>query len=344
MLKHKYQFTIFEYSDQINNSAATKAVADCNKIFTACGYKDFTLTVNNDAGRKAKFYLNAFLAIIKFLIKVERGSVIGIQYPMLNNVFKYFIKAAKIRGIKFFCVTHDIESLRLGGTDRQLVSKEITNLNFYDCLIVHNDKMLGWLKEQGIKSPMVPLYLFDYLSYDDVVKEPILSNTIVFAGNLSKSIFVYDLNEVGNWKFNLYGPNIKQDLVSGNATWQGVYSPNEVVQHLTGDFGLIWDGESIEQGDEVWGNYLKYNNPHKFSLYLAAGLPVIAPRNSAIGKMITEEQIGFLIDSLHDLNNITIDPEQYRIMKNNCLKIRRQLIKGDYFKTAVKMVEKQLSI
>ena len=343
---HKYQFTIFEYSDKINNSASTKAIADCNKIFTDCGYHDYTLIVNNDSGRKLKFYLTAFFSIMKFLTKVEKGSLVGIQYPMLNNVFKYFIKVAKIKKIKFFCIIHDVESLRLGGTDLHLVKKEISNLYFYDLLIVHNDAMLLWLKNQGVKRSMIPLKLFDYLKKTEsaIPEKSSLTKTIVFAGNLAKSSFVYSLGEIYNWKFNLYGPNFNERLTIGNNTnWLGVFSPDEILDFLQGDFGLIWDGDSVTQSDAAWSNYLKYNNPHKLSLYIAAGIPVIAPKTSAIGQFIIEENIGLLVNDLTDLNFINIKQEQYNVMRSNCLRIRKQITNGEYFKDALNVVENHLS-
>ncbi|QJD97558.1 hypothetical protein HH214_17595 [Mucilaginibacter robiniae] len=347
MFKHKYQFTIFEYSDKINNSASTKAVADCNKIFTAAGYQDYTLTVNNEAGRKAKFYLNAFVAICKFLVKVEKGSLIGIQYPMLNNVFKYFIKAANLKGIKFFCIIHDVESLRLGGTDEALVAKEVNNLNYYDALVVHNPLMLQWLKSKGVTSKMVSLGIFDYLAKQAPLQQGTSTklNTVAFAGNLNKSNFIYHLGDIQNCKFNVYGPNlIKENTLGSNTQWCGVYPPDEIVQHLKGDFGLIWDGDDINELDAILGNYLKFNNPHKVSLYLAAGLPVIAPRSSAIGQLLQKNKIGILIDTLKDLNTLNVPAEEYVILKNNCISIQQKLIKGEFFSEALNAVEKELAI
>ena len=41
----------------------------------------------------------------------------------------------------------------------------------------------------------------------------------------------------------------------------------------------MWDGPSPDTCAGVYGAYLRYNNPHKTSLYLAAGL---YPRNAGI--------------------------------------------------------------
>jgi len=340
----KYQFSIFEYNDQTNNSAATKAVKDCSVIFKQSGYQDHVLTFNNNSVRNFKFYASALKGICRFLWLARRGALVGIQYPMLNNVFKYFILLGQLKNIRFFCIVHDVESLRLGGKDKAAVKREAANFNFYDLLIVHNNSMKQWLIDSGVTTKMVPLGIFDYLADKPGKKQTIkeFKKTIVYAGNLAKSKFVYLLNEVDQWNFNIYGPNYQQANTSKNVQWQGVFSPEQIVTELQGDFGLIWDGDKINECDEVLGNYLKFNNPHKFSLYLAAGLPVIAPADSAIADIIKQHEVGILINNLFDLQTVQISAEDYKKMHANTAKLQAKVIKGDYFSTALQTVEKQL--
>lgn len=340
----KYQFTIRINNNKTNNSAATKAMVDCNAIFTEEGYKDYSLFFN-DTSNRIKYGVSLLLSILKFYAGIKNNSIIATQYPLLNNIFKYFIKAAKLKSSKVFCVIHDIESLRLGGQDKESVSRELSNLNYYDCLIVHNNEMLNWLKNNGVTTQMVSLNVFDYLLEEVPTKNTnhSFTKTIVFAGNLDKSRFIYSLGKLKNWSFNVYGPNFSINETNViNVTWQGVFSPEEVAYKLDGDFGLIWDGESIEKCDEVLGNYLKYNNPHKFSLYLAAGLPVIAPRQSAIGKIILENELGFLIDDLNDLDHLAVNEDDYKKYKFNCDKIRHRIINGEFLKNAIEVTEEVL--
>jgi hypothetical protein len=336
----KYQFNIFEYNGATNNSAATKAVLDCSALYTKNGYKEHVLTFNNNSKRGVEFYKAAFVGICKFLLQVKRGALVGTQYPMLNNVFKYFILLGRLKKVKFFCVIHDIESLRLGGKDEATARKEAANLNYYSCLIVHNDFMKHWLIKHGVETKMVSLGIFDYLRTLPAPKQPApFSKQIVYAGNLGKSKFVYELGAVDKWKFNLYGPNFQEGTMSTNAVWRGVFTPDQVAEELCGDFGLIWDGDHIEETDEILGNYLKYNNPHKFSLYLAAGLPVIAPADAAIAQVIKQNNIGILVTSLMDLNQIEVTGEDYEQMKKNVIKLQNSITKGGYFSAALKSVE-----
>ncbi|UXZ08780.1 hypothetical protein F1B95_08005 [Clostridium perfringens] len=52
-------------------------------------------------------------------------------------------------------------------------------------------------------------------------------------------------------------------------------SPKEIVEKIEGDFGLIWDGTSINICDGSFGEYTKFNTPHKLSMYIASEIPVI---------------------------------------------------------------------
>jgi hypothetical protein len=339
----KYQFSIFEYNKSTNNSAATKAVMDCSVLFTQKGYQNRMITFNNNSKRGFNFYLSAFSGLCKFLLTIKRGSLVGIQYPMLNNVFKYFIIAARIKKIKFFCIVHDIESLRLGAKDEAAVAKECANLNFYNGIIVHNHLMQRWLASHGVKTQMLALEMFDYL-VKTLPEQPAatFAKSVVYAGNLSKSKFVYLLKHLPSWKFNLYGPNYIETEQAANTYWNGVFSPSEVVYKLQGDFGLIWDGDRIDGMDDILGNYLNYNNPHKFSLYVAAGLPVIAPAGAAIAAIIERYQIGILVNSLYDLQQIDIDLSEYNAMKNNVRQLQEKVTQGYFFSTALDAVEKQI--
>lgn len=340
----KYQFCIrFDKVDV--NSSATKAVVDCNVIFSKHGYQDYTFVVDNNSNKKT-YYYKLIKEVLSFFLEIKRNSLVGIQYPLLsvNKVFKYFIKIARLKKVKFFCIVHDLESLRTGGKDKALIKAEIDNLNRYDLLIVHNQRMMDWLKAEGVVKPMIDLLLFDYLADESILDADAHNqNDIVYAGNLVKSAFIYKIPEAIRLK--VYGPGFASDRISSQSSvnWAGVFSPSEIVEKLSGTYGLIWDGTEVEAIDDVLGNYLRYNNPHKVSLYLAAGLPVIAPRQSAVAELISEYNIGILIDSLYDLQNIDFrDESAYSVLKNNVAKVQKKVIEGGFFSDALSLAEEVL--
>ncbi|MBT8943652.1 galactofuranosyltransferase, partial [Lactobacillus delbrueckii subsp. bulgaricus] len=82
---------------------------------------------------------------------------------------------------------------------------------------------------------------------------------------------------------------------------------------LNSGFGLIWYGSSIETCDGAFGNYLRYNDPHKLSLYLASALPVIIWSQAAEASFIIDNNLGLTIDSLNDLPKVLnkVTKEEY---------------------------------
>ncbi|MBT3589086.1 MAG: hypothetical protein HN507_10605, partial [Flavobacteriaceae bacterium] len=102
-------------------------------------------------------------------------------------------------------------------------------------------------------------------------------------------------------------------------------------------FGLVWDGVSTETCSGQYGAYLKYNNPHKTSLYLLSGLPVIVWDKAAIASFILDNNIGFSVSNLNELNDIlkNIKYSDYLLMKANVLKVQEQVKIGQFLKNAV---------
>jgi glycosyltransferase involved in cell wall biosynthesis len=346
---HKYQFYI-SFNEKIN-TAASKATQDCKSMLSNAGYQDHS--IEDLLPTDKNFHLKLIKRLLLFFVAIKPMSVVAVQYPLLsgNAAFKYFIKAARLKKVRFFCVIHDVDTLRYGQTTGSKAVQSLDVLNHYDCIIAHNRVMAKWLVDSGVSAKIVLLKLFDYLTVRNKlsvhkVSSPADIKTIVFAGNLSKSGFVYALHSIENWHFNLYGPNYLTDKSGGqaNVNWMGVLSPDDILTNLNGAFGLVWDGEHTDKLDGTFGNYLKYNNPHKLSLYLAAGLPVIAPVDAAIESFIREHNIGILVKSLDDLRFIDIDNETYETYKSNVLLISDKIKTGAYLSEAIDKVENYLGV
>ncbi|WP_051006281.1 hypothetical protein [Liquorilactobacillus vini] len=114
--------------------------------------------------------------------------------------------------------------------------------------------------------------------------------------------------------------------------------PDILPKYLRQSFGLIWDGTSLNQCDGVFGEYLKYNNPHKMSLYLSSGLPVIVWKQAAVADFVEKNQVGITINRLSDLDEILdkLSIDDYRQLKENVVKIAKGMRNGVYIKRAVK--------
>ena len=111
--------------------------------------------------------------------------------------------------------------------------------------------------------------------------------------------------------------------------------PSELPQRLCHGFGLVWDGDDLDACTGEWGEYLRWNNPHKLSLYLASGLPVVTWSEAATADFIKEHDVGFTVSSLRDLPGefAQIPKERYSEMQSNARKLAEKLRSG-YFLTA----------
>ena len=91
------------------------------------------------------------------------------------------------------------------------------------------------------------------------------------------------------------------------------------------------------------GNYMRYNNPHKLSLYLACGIPVIVWRQAAIADFVAENDVGLVIDDLQQIDALlgALTLARYQEMLQNVQVVQRRVRSGYYVRTAV---EKALAL
>ena len=343
----KYQFVIALTNNVNQNTASSKAVNDCTIILERRGYKNLNLFFVKDKKLALYNFIKLTAHLLKMMLTVKQHSVIVIQYPLLgiNNQINLLIKLLKrVKKCRFVCITHDVESLRTNNP--HLFKTDIHNLSQYDVVITHNQIMKNWLKAHGLKTKIIALEMFDYLnmsseaSINTVQYQPPV--TVAFAGNLSKSSFIYKLHTIPSVNFNLYGPHLNQDGFNTSTTiWRGSFNSDEILSRLHGHYGLIWDGGSIEECSGEMGEYLQYNNPHKLSLYLAVGLPVIVPNNSAISHFVIKNNLGITVESLTELPKrlINVTNAEYNSFKDNAVLQRTKLLNGYYFNSAITKFE-----
>lgn len=284
-----------------------------------------------------------------FIDKLKREKdIIVMQYPFSNLgiVNKKLIKLEKNK--KIIIVIHDIESLRFNNVERYEDERKIFEYASY--IIAHNEKMKSYLvKQMKIDcNKIFELELFDYIyngksiSYREIGEKPY---TICFAGNLSvkKSPFLYEIDKHDDLEviFSLYG--IGYDMKERkNILYNGSYDSESLVENITGDFGLIWDGEWDDVNYNPLKEYTKYNNPHKLSLYIASRLPVIVWEKSAVADFVKKNHIGYTIDTLDDIKNICCDKSEYQHMQKQIDSIRKDVVTGGYIKKAIKMISKEI--
>ncbi|WP_062055166.1 hypothetical protein [Aquimarina longa] len=327
-------------------NAAGKAKTDCESILAEMGFKNLGFK-QSSIPNSAIGTIKNFLGITYALLRLPFNSTLCTQYP-LNKFRSYVLGIAKLKRCNIITIVHDVRYLkgRTGNSDKEL--QKIISSN---AIIVHNDAMKNWFLEQGVKIPIVVLGIFDYILNDGL---PDQNNAvtgekpheIVYAGGFGegKNSYIYDLDVLDKKDFtmNLYGIGFNDDKLKTNKeesilSYKGAFPSDIVAYHIKGSFGLVWDGISTKECSGQYGQYLRYNNPHKTSLYILCGLPVIVWDKAAISTFIKDNNIGFTISNLDDLSDKlkNLSTEEYQKMKKNVNQVRTKIISGGYLNDAI---------
>jgi hypothetical protein len=347
---NKYHFNI-RLNNVRYNHAGSKAVEDCKAILLANGFEDIEISFVKKGYLMPFNLIKLLFSLFIYSSKIKPNSLVLVQYPLLgiNRYFKYFASKLKAKQCHLVCLIHDLDAVRSESKDDNAIRQELQVLSVYDTAIAHNEAMRNWLVQNGYKGKIVTIELFDYLTNEASKQGGSFSAEpeVLFAGSLSRGKFINHLHNVKNVAFKLYGPGFDAELLktNPNVKWMGSFSPDEIVRELEGNFGLIWDGTSIETCTGVMGNYLQYNTPHKTSLYLVCGLPVIIPLSAAMAKYVTTNKIGIAVNSLSDLAGVLsgLTQEQYLEMKGNALHVSTQLKQGYFLMRAVDEVMERIN-
>ena len=300
---------------------------DIEKVLLKNKFQAIQIPYHFDFSLKAKALRLGY--IIKKIRSLPVKSIIVIQWPLyavLNKVLINFILKFR-RDIKIICILSDINGLKDG--DKKILSSEIAFFKKLEFFVVHNDSMKSWLLQFNSRAKVSLLNFFDFL-VDSPNNQVLKNDSIVFAGFLDKSNFIKGLHKVEDFKFHLYGPSSVPVHTSNNVYYHGVFTNEQLLQNLNGSFGLVWDGDSIEDLSGVLGEYNKYISPHKLSLYTVAGLPVIAHHLSGAASIINKNRIGFTVSSLFDIKEKIqqLTEDEYQEMRKNCVNPANRITSG----------------
>ena len=319
------------------NHAGPKARMDAEAIMVDVGYKEYYLSES----RKNNV--------------LNKNDIIVLQFPLLWKSLKKQIRMRflKKKNFKAYLLIHDIESLRnnkirtFSDFKHSIIHflQNKTVLERVDGIIAHNDKMKSELVKMGISSEkIVTLEIFDYLIPNFNRNKTYAKDKIFLAGNFDIRKTKYARNLPEKPEFEIYGINFEHDNLPNNVHYKGVFSPEELPNHLQGGFGLVWDGDSSDTCSGMYGEYLKINNPHKASLYLASNFPIIVWRQSALADFVKKYNCGIIIDSLYEIAGLleSMNEEKYQQLIDNCKKSGEKIRQGDYLKKALEECERKL--
>ena len=330
-----------------NNHAGNKARVDVDTILRekyGDPYENLEEIVFSNLGQKVGYLLNLSNLKQIFRIRQMHSQKVIIQFPFYFNRFLRNALCDSFGKNEVVLLIHDVNALR--GFPNVDIKAEINAMNQAKAVVVHNEIMGRALQRLGLKVPWFSLILFDYLLPDIPQRTFSKGTTLAFAGNLEKSRFLYSAEiETLGLQFNLYGPGFKEKVIKWkNVSYKGNFLPDEIPFKLESNFGLIWDGTDIKTCDGFTGTYMKYNNPHKLSLYIAAGLPVIVWQQAAIAEFVTTHKIGIVVESLKEISDkIQSLPEsEYNEMTRAVNVLQKQVVSGSFTKRCLEVVEERV--
>ncbi len=270
--------------------------------------------------------ISRFFKLLQFFFQINKDSLVVFHFPVNASIYKWLLTILNWRGIATVAIIIDIDGLR--DKDNDLLNKEIKLLSRFTCIVAHNAAMKAWLLQYLPAANIYIIGLFDY-PINGTTPHSEYSTTICFAGNITKATFVYTLKQTPGLHFNVYGDGYDATMNAiNNFSYKGVFKPAQLPAELEGSFGLVWDGNATDTCEE----YLKYNTPHKLSLYLAAGLPVIVWEQSAVAAMVKEKNIGITINQLSEIEEKikAVTTDEYKRIQQNVLLIGKQIRNGFY--------------
>ena len=330
----------------IESASVNKAKRDIDNICRREGCTNLTRH-NLGSGPVARFLTRLF-AVCNILFCLKKNDILILQYPM-KKFYKIACRFAHLKGAKVVTIIHDLGAFR-----RKKLTPEQENrrLSLTDFLIVHNPTMRDYLLKHGFKGGIHCLQIFDYLSDTNSTANdaPHTPWQMAYAGSLGswRSGFLYKLEDcVTTYDLNIYGNGFDEAANKCPRIHnKGFIQSDHFISTVEADFGLVWDGDSLNECNGDWGEYLKINNPHKTSFYLRAGIPVIVWSKAAMAPFVKEENVGFAVDSLEHISErlATLTTEEYSQMKKAARSMSERLEQGYYFKEGIKSACKYLGI
>jgi hypothetical protein len=264
-------------------------------------------------------------------------EIVVIQHPIVGRFEKRVILALFRRSRKIALI-HDLDEVR---KPTHAPYGDLAFLEQCQVLIAHNEAMKEFLmcNVPGIK--IIVLGVFDFLIEASKFRELPASQTprdLFVVGNLHprKATYLYKISDVLE-PIKAFGPNCRLEELPKSVAWQGVIGAEGLPYSEVSGFGLIWDGDSPDRLEGVWGEYLAFNAPHKLSLYVVLGLPVIIPRGAGMASFVVEHGIGFVVDTIAEATARvqSCSAEEWHSYCEAVRRLRSKLIAGEFTSRAL---------
>lgn len=331
-----------------NNHAGSKATKDIAQIAERLGFQPLEVRMRTQTLSKAakvQRQIGFYQDWNRVYRAITPDSVVLLQhpfhYPQLTRE-RILNRLAQKKRVRFIALVHDVEELRAFRYNAYYKKEFEDMLTLASAIIVHNKKMADFFIERGVpEEKLVVLGIFDYLQPETRKELPAYAKSITVAGNLDvkKCGYIAQLHELDGVQVQMYGPNFDERMKEySNIRYGGSLPSDEIPHKLNAGFGLVWDGAGIDGCIGQSGQYLRYNNPHKLSLYLSSGLPVVIWSEAAEAGFVQEHRVGITVNSLRELSERMkhMTEEEYLSYARNVQQIASDLTSGKYAEQALK--------
>lgn len=314
----KVQYSVFRRDTR---NASGKAKWDASDILLGMGFGELYEPSTHRSVRVAQQLAHTLV--------VGKDTLLAVQYPANKSIFYKILETKRVRS---FALIHDLESLRM----QTGVENDVSVLSAFEGVISHNPAMSGELRSGGYRGHVVDLGLFDYLGFDGEASADRDRSVVSFAGNFAKAGFLTRLGETG-LSVDLFGsPAPSIEVLSERVRYRGSFPANEVPSKISGGWGLVWDGNSTETCDGLTGEYLRFNCPHKASMYVVAERPLIVWDQSAIAPYVRGHGIGIAVGSLAEARDAiaSVGEDEYAVLLESVRREKRELEIGAHLRRA----------
>jgi hypothetical protein len=296
----------------------TKARSDIYEICSRLGIRSVP-TGGNGAVGKAKNLISALSHAL-----FGKVDYYIFNFPTINPVAALAMRTFAIRH-RVVLIVHDIDQERAVEPTQGL---SILNLASA-CLYSGSLSKIPMVRD--VSSPRVHIRCWDYIT--DRVPQPWSTGPgVMFAGNLNedKSPWLYDSSR--KTPLFIAGRNYNAERGTKTDTFLGHFDPNIPNFPENIRWGLVWDGDSPHTLSGPTGLYQRYNQPHKFSLYLAAGIPVICHKDAAVAALVKQWKVGLCVNSIDEIPDAikSLDSVDEAAIRDGVAEIS-QKIRAGYF-------------
>ena len=324
----------------------SKAKSDIERTLSEMGAVNLGFARTTRKSMLYDFFRNLG-GICRAFLRVRAGDIVVLQYPM-KKWFEPVCRVVRLRGGRTVAIIHDLGSFR---RKRLTVEREIRRLNRADVVAAATPFEREWLVRHGCRAHVTVYGVHDYRTEHPVVSTrpdppPVpaadgrIGYSICFVGNLDplRNRYLYTFGALlKHTPLYCYGARFDGAAAAPSMHCLGFAVDTELMASNRGDFGLVWYGDDVDGGTGFLGSYMPFNSPHKLSLYLRCGMPVILWRRAGLAGFVEREGIGLCVDSLREVEERLrqLPLSEYRRMRANAERMARRIAEGASCRAAV---------